>query len=130
MSTPSREDIIKLKIAKARRPISEAEKMLEYNFANAGINRLYYACFYAATALLFSNDIFTKTHSGVKQMLGLHFVNPGLLSTTQGQFYSDIFRIRQGSDYDDLEEPALSLVKELSVNAKQFIDKAQEILNL
>jgi uncharacterized protein (UPF0332 family) len=95
--------------------------MLEFNFANAGINRLYYACFYAATALLFSKDIFTKSHAGVKQMLGLHFVNTGIISATLGQFYSDMFRIRLGSDYYDLEEPALDLVKDLSVKAKQFI---------
>jgi uncharacterized protein (UPF0332 family) len=60
MSTPSKEDIIKMKLAKARGTLSEAEKMLEYNFPNGALNRLYYACFYAATALLFSKDIFTK----------------------------------------------------------------------
>jgi uncharacterized protein (UPF0332 family) len=79
MKTPSKEDILRLKIAKAKNALSEAEKMLEYNFTNAALNRLYYACFYAASALLFQKDIFVKTHSGVKQMLGLHFVNTGIL---------------------------------------------------
>jgi uncharacterized protein (UPF0332 family) len=105
MSTPSKEDIIRIKIAKAIRTLSEAEKMMEFNFSNAALNRLYYACFYAATALLFSKDIFTKTHTGVKQMLGLHFISTGQLSITFGQFYGDIFRSRQGYDYDDFAVP-------------------------
>ena len=130
MSTPSKEDIIRLKIAKAERTLSEAEKMVEFNFASAAMNRLYYACFYAATALLFSKDIFTKTHSGVKQMLGLHFISPGLLSISLGQFYGDIFRSRQGSDYDDLADADLETVKEFSIVSKEFVNAARKILTV
>ena len=130
MSTPSKEDIIKLKIAKAVRTLSEAEKMMEFNYSNGALNRLYYACFYAATALLFSKDIFTKTHSGVKQMLGLHFINTGLLSTSHGQFYGNIFRSRQGYDYDDLEDADMEMVRELAAVAKEFVDESRKLLLL
>jgi uncharacterized protein (UPF0332 family) len=130
MSTPSKEDIIRLKITKAERTLSEAEKMIEFDFANAAMNRLYYACFYASTALLFSKDIFTKTHSGVKQMPGLHFISQGLLSFKLGQFYGDIFRSRQGSDYDDLTEADIVTVKEFAVVAKEFVNAARKILNV
>lgn len=130
MSTPTKEDLLRLKIIKARRTLAEAEKMIEFNFANAGVNRLYYACFYAASALLFSKDIFTKTHSGVKQQLGLHFIKTGLIPSNLGQFYSDILRLREDTDYDDNTDAQLSLVKELAILANQFVDKSQSILNL
>lgn len=130
MSTPSKEDIIRLKIARAMNSLSAAEKMLEYNFTNAALNRLYYACFYAATALLFSKDIFTKTHSGVKQMPGLHFISTGILSRDLGKFYATIFDNRLASDYDDFATADYEMVKEFSINTNEFVLSVQKILDL
>ena len=130
MSTPSKEDILKIKIRRSRKSLLEAQKLMEYNFTNAAISRLYYACFYAATALLFKKDIFVKTHSGVKQMLGLHYVIPGLLSNEMGKFYSDIFASRMGSDYDDFADDDPEIVKEYSILANEFVSSAQNILEL
>ncbi len=127
MNTPSKEDIIKIKIAKAIRTLSEAEKMIEFNYSNATLNRLYYACFYAPTALLFSKDIFTKTHTGVKQLLGLHFISTGQLSITFGHFYSNIFRSRQGYDYDDFADADMEMVKDFATIAKEFVDESKKI---
>ena len=130
MSTPSKEDIIRIKIIKAKRTLSEAAKMIEFGFTNAAVSRLYYACFYAANALLFSKDIFVKTHSGVKQMPGLHFITTGLLSLELGEFYGNLFISRQGSDYDDLADIAPELAKEYSKLADEFVSASQKILNL
>lgn len=130
MNPPSKEDILRLKILKAKNALSEAEKLLEYNFTNAALNRLYYACFYAATALLFNKDIFVKTHSGVKQMLGLHFVNTGILSKDLAKFYGDVFTNRLASDYDDFVTADYDMVKEFSLFAHEFVSKTQSILNL
>jgi len=130
MNTPSREDIIRIKITRAVRTLSEAEKIIEFNFANAALNRLYYSCYYAATALLFSKDIFTKTHSGVQQMTGLHFVTPGLLSTDDGRFFSELFRSRMCSDYDDFSDPDIAMVKGFAARSKEFIKAVCTILNI
>ena len=130
MNTPSRQDIIKIKLSKARRTLSEAEKLIEFNFPDAAVNRLYYACFYATTALLFSKDVFTKTHAGVKQMLGLHFVSTGILSLEMGEFYGNIFLSRQGAHYDDFAVADPALVKEYAKLAEQFVSGVQNILNL
>ena len=130
MSTPSKEDILKIKIGRSIKTLLEAQKMIEFNFTNAAMNRLYYACFYASTALLFKKDIFIKTHSGVKQLLGLHYVIPGILSKEMGKFYSEIFASRLGSDYDDFAEADPLLVKEYYIMANEFVSTAQNILEL
>ena len=103
---------------------------MEFNYSNAALNRLYYACFYTATALLFSKNIFTKTHTGVKQMLGLHFISTGQLSLTLGQFYSNIFRSRQGYDYDDFADADMEMVKDFAAIAKEFINESRIILTV
>ena len=130
MSTPSKKDIIRVKISHAKTTLKEAQLLLENNFTGAALNRLYYACFYAASALLFSKDIFVKTHSGVKQMLGLHFVAPGLIPEEKGKIYSDLFRNRLGVDYDDLLITDNEKLKKFSVFANEFVLLAQSILDL
>jgi uncharacterized protein (UPF0332 family) len=62
---------------------------------------MYYACYYATTALLLKNGIDAKTHAGTRQMLGLHFIRTGEISIDIGSCYSDLFAKRQSGDYDD-----------------------------
>lgn len=62
---------------------------------------MYYACFYAASALLIANEIQVKSHEGVRQQLGLHFVLTGKISKELGQFYSLLYSKRTAGDYED-----------------------------
>jgi len=66
MKTFERDEYINYRMEKAFETFDVAE--LLYNNAkwNSTINRLYYACFYAITALLVKNNIEAKSHSGVK----------------------------------------------------------------
>lgn len=130
MSTPSKEDILKIKIGRSRKTLLEAQKLMEFNFTNAAMSRLYYACFYDATVLLFKKEIYVKTHSGVKKMLGLHYVNTGVLPKEMGKFYAQIFTSRMGSDYDDFADVDSEMVKEYSILANEFVSSAQNILEL
>lgn len=47
-----------------------------FNNDSVGIaaNRLYYASYYAVSALLISYGIVVRSHDGVKRMLGPHFL--------------------------------------------------------
>lgn len=130
MSTPSKNDILRIKINRAKTTLKESQLLLENNFASAALNRLYYACFYAASALLFSKDIYVKTHSGVKQMLGLHFISTGLISEDMGKIYSELFRNRLGVDYDDLVVNDIEMLNKFSAFANEFTLIAQNILEL
>ena len=80
--------------------MQEAEVLFSNEFYNAVINRLYYACYYAVTALLLKNGITAQTHSGTKSMLGLHFVVPGKLSKKIANTYFTLFEKRQSGDYE------------------------------
>ena len=73
----SRQALIKYRMERAYDSMNEAKLLADESFYNAAINRLYYACYYAAVALLLANDIPAQTHSGVKTMLGLHFITKG-----------------------------------------------------
>jgi hypothetical protein len=76
--------------------------MLQSGHANTFVNRLYYACFYAVSALLLTKGLSAVRHSGVRVLFHQNIVRPGLLSITQGQIYDKFFDNRQRGDYADL----------------------------
>ncbi len=71
-------DAIELKLTKAKALMDEVDFQLKNEYYNTAINRLYYSCFHATKALLLTQDIVTKTHSGVSTLLHQHFVLPDL----------------------------------------------------
>ena len=54
MNDLDRNEIVKYRISKAQETFREVEKHIENELWNTAINRLYYACYYAVTALLIS----------------------------------------------------------------------------
>ena len=52
-------DYSNYRIQKARETIAEVEVQIKNEFWNTAINRMYYACFYAVSALLVKNEIET-----------------------------------------------------------------------
>ena len=109
----SRKALIAYRLQRAYETLKEAEVMIRESFYNAAVNRMYYACYYAAVALLLKYDIQTQTHNGVKTMLGLHFISTGKLSLKIGKTFSTLFEKRQSGDYDDFVYCDQSLVEEL-----------------
>jgi uncharacterized protein (UPF0332 family) len=124
----SKKALVKYRLDRAYETIKEAEVMRRESFFNASVNRLYYACYYAAVALLLQNDIPSQSHSGVRAMLGLHFVSKGLLSVQEGKVFSTLFEKRHSGDYDDFVYCDAEMVDELLPKAKSFIDSVANLL--
>ncbi len=110
MDEASKKALIAYRIKRAYETLKEADVMKREGFYNAAINRMYYACYY--------NDIQTQTHSGVKTMLGLHFVSTGKLSVKSGKTFSTLFEKRHSGDYDDFVYSDKEMVNDLYPRAK------------
>ncbi len=126
----SRQSLIKYRLDRADETIQESKLLVREGYYNAAINRLYYGCYYAATALLLASGIPTATHAGVKTMLGLHFVSKGLLPKDWGRTFSRLFEIRHSSDYDDFVYCDKEMTDEYTPKAEAFIQKIKELLVL
>ena len=57
--------------------MAEVHGNLQLGYWRTATNRLYYACYFAVSALLVKNGITAHTHAGVLTMPGLHFVKEG-----------------------------------------------------
>jgi uncharacterized protein (UPF0332 family) len=129
MNDKDRKDLIRYRISKAKDTFKEVEFLVQSEYWNTAVNRLYYACYYAVIALLLSKEIKATTHAGVRQMFGLHFIKTEKLDKELGKFYSDIFDMRQSGDYGDYIEFSREDVLDLLSPAKNLITSIEEMLN-
>jgi len=120
------DDLIQYRVNRAFETLREAETMIENQFWNAAVNRIYYACFYAVSGLLLKKGVDSSTHKGLRQMFGLHFVQTGIVSKEYGKFFSDLFDRRHTGDYDDFitfdKETVLNLFSTGSEFVKEITD--------
>jgi uncharacterized protein (UPF0332 family) len=56
--------------------------------------------FYAATALLLTEDLTRSKHSGVLPAFREHFVKPGVFSAQDSEVYGKAFELRNTTDYE------------------------------
>ena len=121
-------DLITYRLNRAIETIGDAQLLANAKRWNPCVNRLYYACYYAITALLVKHEINPKTHTGVRQMFGLHFIKTGKLPIELGIIFSDIFDKRQTSDYDDFVNYGKEEIIELLPSVKELIDKITQMV--
>ena len=101
MSKDDIKAIVAYRIEKAYAAMQEAEDMIASQHWNLAMQRMYYACFYMASALLLSAGIKAQTHSGVMGQLGMNYVTKGLLGKEDGRLYSRLLQNRITGDYND-----------------------------
>ena len=121
-----RTDIVRYRIDNAQKTMAEVETHIQNKFYNTAANRMYYACYYAASALLIAHKVKTKSHDGVRQMFSLHFIKTGILPMHLSNIYSTLFKQRLSGDYDDMFDNTLETVNELYPKAQEFIAAVKE----
>ena len=129
LNKAEREAVVKYRLERANKTLAEAVCNIENACWHTAANRLYYACFYAACALLIDNGHTARTHNGVFSLLGEHFVSIGLISREQNKFYRRILELRQSDDYDDFIEITENEILPLVELAEQFIAEIEKLIN-
>jgi len=97
----NRRDIVAYRIERAYTALDQAKKNLEIRCLEVTANRLYYAAYYAVSALLIAHKIPAHSHDGNIQQFGLHFVKTGIVSRENGKLLRQLFTLRQTGDYSD-----------------------------
>ena len=123
------DDYSNYRIQKAKETIGEIENHILNEFWNTAINRMYYACFYAVSALLVKHGIETSSHKGIRQLFGKMFVKTGKFDKELAKLYTDLFEKRHKGDYNDFFEFDKETVIRLLPISKKFIKKIEELIN-
>ena len=91
-------------MAKARRALASAQKLLQDGDGDGACNRAYYAMFDAARAALIASKApvppeIAKTHSGLISAFSLHLVKPNLFPVELGRSLNKAEDLRLVADY-------------------------------
>ncbi|HIW44163.1 MAG TPA: HEPN domain-containing protein [Candidatus Prevotella stercoripullorum] len=121
LTAEERKAIIRFRIEKAHKSFNEAKAVAGLGFWNLAGNRLYYAVYYMASALLLDKGISAKTHAGTIHLLGQKIINTGMLDASFGRLFSRLYELRQAGDYDDMFDATEQEVK-------PYIDKVSAFL--
>jgi len=93
--------LISYRMERAHETLSEAKIMFDAGRINAYVNRLYYACFYAVSALLLTRDFSTSKHGYLRSLMHREFVKTGLIPKDLGAHFDLLFDNRLKGDYAD-----------------------------
>ncbi|MCL1934475.1 MAG: HEPN domain-containing protein [Candidatus Azobacteroides sp.] len=129
LSEEEKKAIVKYRLERAKDTLLDVCVSIQNNRWNNAANRLYYACFYAVMALLINDGYEAHTHTGVKALLGLHYVKNGTINEELNQAYRKMFNLRQTGDYDDLAVITENDVNPLVEPAEKFIAEIENLIN-
>lgn len=101
LTDENRKDIVTYRIERSFVALEQAKGNLQMGYLEITANRLYYAAYYAASALLIANEIRVKSHEGCIGQFNLHFVKTGLVPIDMGKLFSTLFDMRLTGDYSD-----------------------------
>ena len=120
--------LVEYRLARAKETLQEAHELAVGAHWNGVANRLYYACFYAATAWLVREGLSSPKHTGVRSLVNQRLIMPGLITKELGVLYNDLFELRQESDYEDFVHQASDEVAPLIPQAAQFVTRIAELI--
>ncbi len=134
LAEENRKDIVSYRIERAFIALEQAKLNLKMNCLEVTANRLYYAAYYAVSALLIANKIPAHSHEGNVTQFGLHFVKTGKVDREDGKLLSHLLTMRLKGDYSDRfglsESDVLPYIEPTNAFIKKISDLAIESLLL
>ncbi|MEN6336185.1 MAG: HEPN domain-containing protein [Phycisphaerales bacterium] len=116
------------RMERAREALTEAGLLLDAGHLNTCVNRLYYACFYAVSALLVMQGISTSKHGHLRSLLHRDFVKTGLIPAELGRHFDRLFSSRQEGDYADFVVFKVDEIRPWLDESKAFVDYVEKLI--
>ena len=114
-------DLVAHRMARAHESLEDARILANAGRWNACVNRLYYACFYAVSALLMRRGLSSSKHAGVRSLFNSQYVKTGKIPKDLARIYNDLFERRQEGDYIDF-------VSFQSAQVVPWVSKAEQLI--
>lgn len=126
----ARQQIVEYWLRKADAALQSAHSemhALRFDFA---VNRAYYACFYAASAVLLAMGRKFVKHSGLRAAVHKDLVKAGRLDARWGKAFDRIFENRQFADYIELHRFQREQIEYLVKDAEGFVQEMARLITL
>lgn len=121
---------VRYRVEKAEEAYTAAKILYDAAQWNAAINRLYYACFYAASAVLLNRQIGAKSHAGVLGMFSERIVRTGEISLDDFRVYSKLLSWRTKGNYSDMFDYTKEDLDMVMLPTRHFLDKVIPLVKI
>jgi len=129
MTKSLKQDYINYRINTAKETLNAAHCLATDGHWNSVINRLYYVCYYAISALLYKYDINARSHSGLKHQFTLNFIKTGLIDKKLARVYVELFDYRQEGDYADFVDFDENKTLPLFNPVEELLQRIENLIN-
>ncbi|MBI4556506.1 MAG: HEPN domain-containing protein [Candidatus Hydrogenedentes bacterium] len=92
-------DYIRFRMTQSQETLQEAQILLSEGRPRGAVNRVYYACFYAVLALLWTEGMSARKHRGVLSLFDRYWIKTRHLPAEMGSFFHEVFHMRHEGDY-------------------------------
>ena len=121
-------DEIDANLARAQQSLAAAQALASNAYYDFVASRAYYAAFYAATALLLSEELTFSKHSGVIASIHRKFVKTGRLDAQHGKNLNWLFELRGIGDYGGMVHVAKADAEQAIRAASEFLEAIKVLL--
>lgn len=120
--------LIKNWLNKSNIALEDTRKNIEIDSLETAQNRLYYALFYAVSALAKSENFVTTKHGQLLGWFNQSYINTGKVDKNIAKIYRISFENRQKSDYTFFYNPKKEKLERDLLEAAVFINEIKKIL--
>lgn len=128
MPKQDRIELAKYYITKARDRYDDGLILKNMDRYESAANRLYYALFHTANAVLVLKDAVSSRHRGVKTLFDMHFIKTGIMDRKYSKLYNTVLEVREDSDYEDFYIIDKAEADSNFIQVKEFIDYADSFI--
>lgn len=114
--------VVKYWWEKGNESLQSAKREFDAGAYHFTINRIYYAAYYAVSALLLKNQLSFKKHTGVRSAFHQKFIKTNLLDIQWGKAYDRFFEDRQEGDYVEVIDFEKEYVGSQILVCEKFIE--------
>jgi uncharacterized protein (UPF0332 family) len=114
--------LIEYRLEEAREALADAELLLKAERYRSAANRLYYAAFYAAVAVLLTKHLEYSRHSAVIAFFDKEFILSGQLPKEYSKTLHRAFNERQQDDYMPFVEMDTDEIVSLFADVKIMVN--------
>jgi uncharacterized protein (UPF0332 family) len=127
--TKSNRELVLHRLQRARETLKDARILADAGRWNPCVNRLYYACFYAVSALLIQEGLSSAKHAGLRSLFNRHFVKTNRVAKEKARIFNDVFERRREGDYVDFVSFEKSQVLRWLPEAEAFVESIAVIID-
>lgn len=124
----ARHDNVEYLLSSGDECLASAASELAAGRLRFAMNRVYYACFYAVSAVLLNEGRHFVKHTAVRSALHEHLVKTGRLTAENGCLYDELFKNRHKADYGSFVRFEAAAVQSAIEQATSFVAEMKRTL--